>query len=211
MSFSVNGSNNVTPLYNNIPSSTQPIVSPTTNSGATMGSDAVSISSYGNPQQPLPDSANTFKKIKNSVGEMVGNIADKLGFGETRKLINNEFSQVDQTRDGSLNKGEFNVATLNVLDFMGTEFARADKDRDGRVNQKEYANYRKEQLGNMFDRRDASGDKHLNINEIGFIGQQFLANRDPRLDENQDGLVNKREFTRSVVRGTMNIREFLGL
>lgn len=211
MSFSVNGSNQVNQVYNTTTTTTttQPVT--TTNTGASLGSDAINLSSYSNPQQPLPTSATTFKKIGNSFGEFFSNMADKLGFGETRKLLNQEFAQVDQTRDGTLNKGEFNVATLNLLDFMGTEFARADKDRDGRVNEKEYANYRKEQIGNMFERRETSGDKHLNVNEIGFIGQQFLVNRDPRLDENQDGLVNKREFTRGALRGTMNIRDLLGL
>lgn len=208
MSFSISGNSGVNAVYNNqtTTNTSQPVNTAPTSSS--LGSDSVNVTSYAS--QPLPTSATTFKKLGNSVSEMFSNIADKMGFGETRKLINQEFSQVDQTRDGTLNKGEFNVATLNIIDFMGTEFARADKDRDGRVNQKEYANYRKEQLSNAFDRKDASGDKHLNINEIGFIGQQFLANRDTRLDENQDGLVNKREFTRSVVRGTMNIREFLG-
>ncbi|MFN8578739.1 MAG: hypothetical protein U0354_18065 [Candidatus Sericytochromatia bacterium] len=210
MSFSVSGSNQVNQVYNTTTTTTTQPVTTTTTTGTSLGSDSVNLSSYSN-QQPLPTNATTFKKIGNSFGEFFSNVADKLGFGETRKLLNQEFSQVDQTRDGTLNKGEFNVATLNLLDFMGTEFARADKDRDGRVNEKEYANYRKEQIGNMFDRRETSGDKHLNINEIGFIGQQFLINRDPRLDENQDGLVNKREFTRGALRGTMNIRDLLGL
>jgi hypothetical protein len=211
MSFSVNNTSGVNQVYNNTTPSntTQPVT--TSNTGVSLGSDGVSLSSYANPQQPLPTSATTLKKLGNSVSEMFSNVADKLGFGETRKLINQEFAQIDQTKDGTLNKGEFNVGTLNVLDFMGTEFARADKDRDGRVNEKEYATYRKEQISNIFDSKEKSGDKHLNINEIGFIGQQFLANRDTRLDENQDGLVNKREFTRSVVRGNMSIRDFFGL
>ena len=209
MSFSVNASNLVNQILGKptTTNQTQP-VSTGTNTPQIAG-DSVNLTSYNSA--PLPGSATTFKKLGNSVGEMFSNVADKLGFGETRKLINQEFSQVDQTGDGLLNKGEFNVATLNVIDFMGSEFARADKNSDGRVNQKEYVDYRKDQLSNAFERKEKSGDNHLNINEIGFIGQQLLANRDVRLDQNQDGLVNKREFTRSVVKGTMNIRDFLGL
>ncbi len=208
MSFSVNGNNSVNQIFDNKETtSTSQSVNTSTNT-TPMAGDSVNVASYSTA--PLPTSANTFKKLSNSINEMFSNVADKLGFGQTRKLINQEFTQVDNSKNGSLNFGEFNVATLNLFDFTGAEFARADKNGDRSIDQKEYANYRKEQLSNAFDRKETSGDNHLNVNEVGFIGQQLLANRDVRLDANQDGLVNKTEFTRSVVKGTMNIRDFLG-
>lgn len=210
MSFSVSANNIINKIFNKSETTAQTPTAPIQSTTIPMAGDSVNISSYSN-QAPLPEKATTFKQIGNSINQAFGNIADKLGFGETRKLINQEFNQVDLNKDSSLNKGEFNVATLNLFDFTGAEFARADSNRDGQVNQKEYANYRKEQLSNAFDKKETSGDNHLNSKEIGFIGQQMLANRDVRLDENQDGLVNKREFTNSVVRGTMNVRDFLGL
>lgn len=209
MSFSVSANNIINKIFNKSETTAQTPTAPIQSTTIPMAGDSVNIS-YSN-QAPLPEKATTFKQIGNSIGQAFGNIADKLGFGETRKLINQEFSQIDQTRDGNLNKGEFNVATLNLFDFSGAEFAKADSNRDGLVNQKEYANYRKEQLSDAFDKKETSGDNHLNSNEIGFIGKQLLVNKDVRLDENQDGLVNKREFTNSVVRGTMNVRDFLGL
>jgi hypothetical protein len=174
-----------------------------------LASDSVNLSSTAT-QQPLPMEAGGWKKFTNSVGEVFSNIADAMKFGETYNLIRQEFNQVDMNRNATLDIGEFNFATLNLTDFWGTEFAKADQNRNGAVDLGEYVEYRKQQLSYSFERKDASKDKHLNINEVGFIGQQLLANRDPRLDANQDGLVNKREFIRSVVRGTMNIREFLG-
>jgi hypothetical protein len=177
-----------------------------------MSSDSVKLSSVTstNTNQPVTIEAGGWKKFSNALGQMGSSIADALGFGETYNLIRQEFNQVDMNRTGNLQIYEFNMATLNVTDFWGIEFGRADKNRNGSVDKGEYVDYRKQQLTYCFERKDISKDNHLNINEIGVIGQQLLANRDTRLDANQDGLVNKREFIRSVVRGTMNIREFLG-
>lgn len=176
--------------------------------------DSFQVSSTGETTQPedpnaLPTEVGGWKNFTNSIGSMFSNMADALGFGETRKLLRQEFNQVDADKNQSLNKQEFNIATLNLFDFFGTEFARADKNRDGVVVEKEYANYRKEQLSLAFDRRDNNMDNHLTVNEFGFIGRQMLQNRDVRLDENDDGAVNKREFTRASLRGLMNLRDWI--
>lgn len=210
MSLSVSANNllnSVTGIFNK--STTTQAAATTTATTPAMASDAVSLSS--NTNQPLPSEAGTWKKISNSIGEAFSNVADKMHVGETYKVISQEFDVVDKNHNNELNFGEFNIATLNVLDFMGTEFAKADKNHDNKVDRNEYVDYRKQQLGNVFDAKEKSGDKHLNVNEIGFIGQQLLTNRDPRLDENQDGLVNKREFTRAAVRGSISIRDFFGI
>lgn len=206
MSLSIGSNNYVNTEYNT--NTINNTTSTTTNNTTTsMTSDNLSLSTT---TTTLPEQAGTWKKLSNSVGQMFSSIADKLGFGETYKVIAQEFKQVDTSSDGTLNKGEFNVATLNLFDFMGTEFARADKNRDGRVQEREYVDYRKQQLEVEFNKREKTGDNHINVNEIGFIGKQLLTNRDPRLDENQDGLLNKREFTRGAIRGAMSIRDLLG-
>ncbi len=183
--------------------------------GITMGNDKASFTAYASAPpattSALPTEAGGWKRFTNSMGEMFSNIADKMGFGETYKIGSEEFNQVDTSRDGNLNRVEFNLATLNLLDIMGTEFARADKNQDGRVGVHEYVDYRKQQIGNAFNAKDSNNDKHLSINEVGVIGQQLLNNRDPRFDPSQDGLVNKREFIRANLRGAISIRDFLGL
>lgn len=206
MSFSIGSNNPISQIFNNNTSSAPAPQTTTASPTAAYSSDTVNVSNtYANP-----DKAGTLKKLSNSIGEAFSNVADKMGIGETYKVIEQEFNQVDLNKDQSLNQWEFNVATMNLGDIFGTEFARADKNRDGRVQTKEYVEYRKDQLSNAFDRKDANNDSHVSMNEIGSIGKLLLEKRDPRLDENQDGLVNKREFMRSSVKGAISIRDFLG-
>jgi hypothetical protein len=206
MSFSIGSNNPISQIFNNNTSSTPAPQTTTASPTAAYSSDAVNVSNtYANP-----DKAGAFKKLSNSIGEAFSNVADKMGIGETYKVIEQEFNQVDLNKDQSLNQWEFNVATMNLGDIFGTEFARADKNRDGRVQTKEYVEYRKDQLGRAFDQKDSNNDSHVSMNEIGSIGKMLLEKRDPRLDENQDGLVNKREFMRSSVKGSISIRDFLG-
>lgn len=206
MSFSVGSNNPLNQVFNNTTNTTQTPQTTTASPVAAYKSDTISVSNtYNNPDQ-----AGVFKKISNSIGEAFSNVADKMGVGETYKVIEQEFNQVDLNKDQSLNQWEFNVATMNLGDIFGTEFARADKNRDGRVQTKEYVEYRKDQLSRAFDQKDSNNDSHVSVNEIGSIGKMLLEKRDPRLDENQDGLVNKREFMRSSVKGAISIRDFLG-
>lgn len=207
MSTTIGSNNPLGALFNTNTANTA--AAPVSNStpNTQMRTDSVNIANYNT----APAEAGGWKKFSNSFGEMFSNIADKLKIGETYNLVSQEFNQADRDRSGKMNVTEFNVATLNVFDFWGSEFARADQNRDGSVNVSEYVDYRKEQLSNAFDMKDTSNDKHLNSNEIGFIGRQLLANRDPRVDPNNDGMINKREFTRSIVRGSMNIRDLLGI
>ncbi len=191
-------------------SAEKPVVSSLENS------DSLKLSSTTNTYsaqstEPLPTEAGGWKRFTNAMGSMFSNIADGLRFGETYNLISEEHNRGDKDRDGRLNTYEFNVSTLNLLDFWGTEFSRADKNRDNSVDRSEYVDYRKEQLGDAFNFKDKNGDRHVSVNEIGWIGKQFLEKKDPRLDENQDGLVNKREFTRSVIRGSLSIKDLLGI
>lgn len=208
MSLSI-GSNSSVNYVNNNQTNTTAAAASTASNSYTMNSDSLSLSST-NPNQPAPTEAGGWKKFSDSVGNFFSNVADSLHFGKTYNLVRDEYNQVDVNRNGGLDRGEFNVATLNLFDFWGTEFAKADKNQNGNVELNEYVKYRKDQLGYIFESREQSGDNHLNTNEIGFIGRQLLQNRDPRLDENQDGMVNKREFTRSALKGIMNIREYLG-
>jgi len=208
MSLNISGGSNVS--YNQfLPSGTNTQTASTSSTSTSLGSDSLAISTTASTT-PFPTQAGTWTKLKNSVGELFSDMADSMKFGETYKLTKQEFHQVDVNKDQMLDQGEFNLATLNLMDFFGTEFARADRNRDSRVDVDEYAKYRKEQLENVFTRRDLNGDKHHNVNEIGFIGQQLLMNRDVRIDPNQDGLVNKREFVRGSLQGMLNIRDLLG-
>lgn len=158
-----------------------------------------------NTADPNATQAGFFKKVGDLFGEMGSDLAFSMKMGETYRLIDQEFRQVDFNMDGQLNHGEFTVATLNPF-----EFQYADRNMDGRLSQKEYANYRKDRLEQSFQQKDMSGDRHLNIGEIGSVGRVFLANRDPRLDSNMDGLVNKREYVRAQLTLGISIRDVLG-
>jgi hypothetical protein len=165
--------------------------------------DQVQLSST--PADPNTQTAGFFKKVGDSFGEMFGDMAYSMKMGETYRMVDNEFRKVDGNMDGQLNQWEFTMATMNPFDFQ-----YADRNMDGRVNQSEYAKFRKDRLEMAFVQRDVNGDRHLNVAEIGSIGRVFLANRDPRLDANQDGLVNKREFVRAQLTLGVSIRDILG-
>ena len=164
--------------------------------------DQVQVS---NTTDPSTQTAGFFKKTGDVVGEMFSDIAFSMGMGDTYNLIDREFRQVDFNQDGQLNHGEFTVATLNPF-----EFQVADKNYDGRLTQKEYSNYRKERLEIAFKQKDLNGDRHLNVGEIGSVGRIYLANRDPRLDKNLDGLANKREFVQAQLTLGISIRDLFG-
>lgn len=150
-------------------------------------------------------SAGFFKRFGNGMGEMMSDISYSMGMGELYRLVEREFQQVDINYDGSLNRGEFTVATLNPF-----EFDAADRNYDNKVDLKEYAKYRKDRLEASFEQKDANRDSHLNIAEIGSVGRIYMANRDPRLDSNLDGLVNKREYVKANLTLGISIRGALG-
>ncbi len=152
-----------------------------------------------------PESAGFFKKMGNGIGEMFSDLSYSMGMGETYRLVEREFQQADNSRDGLLNHGEFTVATLNPFEFQAV-----DSNYDGRVDKKEYTRYRKDRLEAAFEQKDVNRDSHLNIAEIGSIGRVYLANRDPRLDSNMDGLVNKREYVRAQLTLGISIRDLIG-
>lgn len=162
------------------------------------------------PQQPEAYSqdelsAGFFKRFGNGMGEMMSDISYSMGMGEMYHLVEREFQQVDLDFSGSLNRGEFTVATLNPF-----EFDAADRNYDNKVDLKEYAKYRKDRLEASFEQKDVSRDGHLNIAEIGSVGRIYMANRDPRLDSNLDGLVNKREYVKANLVLGISIRGALG-
>mgnify|MGYP000023481010 CR=1 FL=1 len=164
-------------------------------------------STTSNPEAYNQDqlSAGFFKRFGNGVGEMMSDMSYSLGMGEIYRLVEREFQQVDINYDGSLNRAEFTVATLNPF-----EFDAADRNYDNRIDVKEYAKYRKDRLEASFDQKDQSRDSHLNIAEIGSVGRIYMANRDPRLDNNLDGLVNKREYVKANLTLGISIRGALG-
>lgn len=150
--------------------------------------------------------AGGFKRFGDSVGEFFSNVADSLHIGETYRLIDREFRQIDRSGGGDLNYGEFMLGTLNPFDF-----GYADRNGDQKVSFSEYMTYRKESLGRQFDLKEQSGDGFLNVTEVGTVGRLYLAQRDPRVDANRDGLMNKREFVRSHLTLGISIRDLLGL
>lgn len=164
--------------------------------------DQVQVASTADPNA---QTAGFLKKIGDGFGEMFSDMAYSMNMGETYSLVRREFTQVDLNMDGQLNHGEFTVATLNPFEFQA-----ADKNYDGRLSLNEYANYRKDRLEIAFKQRDVNGDRHLNVAEIGSVGRMYLANRDPRLDRNQDGLANKREFVRAQLTLGISVRDALG-
>lgn len=152
-----------------------------------------------------PESAGMFKRMGDSVSQMFSDMAFGLKMGETYKLIQREFQQIDYNGDSQLNLGEFTMGTLNPFDFQA-----ADRDFDGRVNLKEYASYRKDRLEAAFNQRDTNRDRHINVAEIGSVGRIYLAQRNPNVDLNQDGLLNRREFMRANLTLGINIRDAFG-
>src|SRR5690606_30143919 len=153
MSININGSSAVN--YNYTSNTKTAANTSAASASPSMGTDAVSLSSTAS-SSPFPDKAGGWARFKNSVGEVFSDIADSMKFGETYKLARQEFQQVDINRNQTLDRGEFNIATMNFMDFWGTEFARADKNSDGRVNVDEYAKYRKTQLETIFQSRDVN-------------------------------------------------------
>lgn len=168
-----------------------------------------------NPQFPTPQStqedpqhpetAGFFKKMGDSFSHMFSNMAFGMGMGETYRLIEAEFRQVDLNMDGNLNIAEFTMGTLNPFEFQA-----ADRNFDNRVELREYANYRKEKLESAFQQKDVNSDRHISVGEIGSVGRMYLANRDVRVDANQDGLLNRREFVRANLTLGISIRDALG-
>ncbi len=167
----------------------------------TMPSDSVQLSNAST--QPME--AGFFKKVGDVFGETFSDLAYNMNMGETYRLVDREFRQVDINQDGQLNHGEFTVATLNPF-----EFQNADRNYDGRVTMNEYAKYRKERLEVTFKQKDANADRFLNVTEIGAVGRYYLANRDPRVDLNGDGMMNKREYVRAQLTLGISIRDILG-
>lgn len=152
-----------------------------------------------------PESAGMFKRMGDSVSQMFSDMAFGLKMGETYRLIQHEFQQIDFNGDGQLNVAEFTMGTLNPFEFQA-----ADRDYDGRINAKEYASYRKDRLEAAFNQRDSNGDRHMNVTEIGAVGRIYLAQRNPNVDLNQDGLLNRREFVRANLTLGINIRDAFG-
>lgn len=181
--------------------------SPTTNTAAAVAtaspysSDQVQVSSTTEP----PEKASFFKKMGDSFGQMFSDMAYSMGSGETYRLVEQEFRQIDWNMDGSLNVAEFTMGTLNPF-----EFGNADTNYDNQISIKEYAQYRKHRLEAAFEQKDINSDRHLNVAEIGSVGRIYLANRDPRVDTNTDGFLNKREFVRANLTLGISIRDALG-
>ena len=96
-------------------------------------------------------SAGFFKRMGNGIGEMMSDLSYNLGMGELHYLVEREFQQVDINYDGSLNRAEFTVATLNPF-----EFDAADRNYDNKIDLKEYARYRKDRLEASFDQKETS-------------------------------------------------------
>ncbi|MEZ0368207.1 MAG: hypothetical protein ACAI44_03870 [Candidatus Sericytochromatia bacterium] len=169
----------------------------------TYSADQVQVASTNT--DPNTQTAGFWKKTGDVFGEMFSDMAYSMNMGETYDLVRREFQQCDFNLDGQLNMGEFTVATMNPF-----EFQVADKNYDGRLSLNEFANYRKERLEISFKQKDVNGDRHLNVAEIGSVGRMYLANRDPRLDRNMDGLANKREYVRAQLTLGISIRDMFG-
>lgn len=185
-------------------SSATTAAAPTTAAPApTYSADSVQVAST--PQDPNQLTAGFGKKVGDMFGEFFSDIAYSMKMGETYNLVDREFRQVDFNSDGVLNHGEFTVATLNPF-----EFQVADRDYNGSVTMSEYTKYRKERLEMSFRQKDMNSDRHLNLAEIGSVGRLYLANRDPRLDSNLDGLVNKREYVKAQLTLGISIRDLFG-
>ena len=152
-----------------------------------------------------PEEASFFKRAGDSFSQMFSNMAFGMGFGETFRLIETEFRQIDLNMDGNLNVAEFTMGTLNPF-----EFRAADRNYDNVVELREYANYRKEKIESAFYQKDVNSDKHINVAEIGSVGRMYLANRDVRVDSNQDGFLNRREFVKANLTLGISIRDALG-
>lgn len=157
------------------------------------------------PVDPNTQTAGFLKKTGDVFGQMFSDMAYGMHMGETYDLVRREFQQVDRNYDGILNQGEFMLATLNPFDFQA-----ADRNFDGGISLSEYADYRKSRLELAFKQKDVNGDRHLNIGEIGAVGRWYMANNDPRLDRNLDGLVNKREYVRAQLTLGISLRDMFG-
>lgn len=201
MTLSVQSSNPIASWFGGSAqtASTAPVPAATSPS---LAQDSVQLSNSATTQ---PMEAGFFKKFGDSVGEMFSDMAYGMGMGETYRLVEREFRQVDLNGDGTLNHGEFTVATLNPFEFQS-----ADRNYDGRVTLSEYAKYRKDRLEIAFKQKDTNADRFLNVTEIGAVGRYYLANRDPRVDSNMDGLMSKREYVRAQLTLGISIRDLLG-
>lgn len=149
--------------------------------------------------------AGFFKKTGDAIGNFFSDIADSMKFGKTYKLIEQEFRQVDRNGDNQLNFWEFTAGTIQPFHFNN-----ADRNLDQFISLNEYVDYRKKSLDMAFAQKEVSGDRFLNHTEIGVIGRQLLLNRDVRVDPNQDGMMNKREFMRANLTLGISIRDALG-
>jgi hypothetical protein len=193
--------NPIVNFFNNSGSAAPATTAPAAPAMPGMTSDNVQLSSAST--QPME--AGFFKKVGDVFGEMFSDMAYGMHMGETYKLVDREFRQVDINQDGVLNHGEFTVATLNPF-----EFQNADRNYDGRVTMSEYGKYRKERLEIAFKQKDSNADRFLNVAEVGSVGRYYLANRDPRVDSNGDGLMSKREYVRAQLTLGISIRDILG-
>lgn len=200
MSLSISN-NPIAKFFGTAGSTVAPAATAPTTTAPTMPSDSVQLSNAST--QPME--AGFFKKVGDVFGETFSDLAYNMNMGETYRLVDREFRQVDINQDGQLNHGEFTVATLNPF-----EFQNADRNYDGRVTMNEYAKYRKERLEVTFKQKDANADRFLNVTEIGAVGRYYLANRDPRVDLNGDGMMNKREYVRAQLTLGISIRDILG-
>lgn len=200
MSLSISN-NPIAQFFGSSSTPAAPSTAPTATAPPTMPSDSVQLSNAAT--QPME--AGFFKKVGDVFGQTFSDLAYSMNMGETYRLVDREFRQVDINQDGVLNHGEFTVATLNPF-----EFQNADRNYDGRVTMNEYAKYRKERLEITFKQKDGNADRFLNVAEIGAVGRYYLANRDPRVDLNGDGLMSKREYVRAQLTLGISIRDILG-
>lgn len=180
-----------------------PAATPAAASTTAYSADTVQVA--GTSADPNTQSAGFWKKTSDVFGQMFSDMAYNMHMGDTYELVRREFQQVDRNYDGTLDKGEFMLATLNPFDYQA-----ADHNYDGRITLSEYADYRKNRIELSFKQKDVNGDRHLNIAEIGTVGRWYMANHDARLDANQDGLVNKREYVRAQLTLGISLRDMFG-
>lgn len=167
------------------------------NNTTTSTNDTFNSAFPGNPNNSAIQNADKkaafFQKMTNSIGNVVGKIADAMGLGTLSKYAKSSFNSFDADKNKGIDNNEF----MAVSSIVGKSFAEVDKNTDNKVTFSEFKSVVSQIVENDFKMADTNADGFLNYNEASASGKVVqLGSNNSFLehDANKDELLSKNEF-----------------
>uniref|UniRef100_A0A183CM59 EF-hand domain-containing protein n=1 Tax=Globodera pallida TaxID=36090 RepID=A0A183CM59_GLOPA len=166
-----------------------------------------------------------FKRSRNRGRHCNGKAPNGTGlniFGHREGDLQEIFREFDLNGDGFIQRDELRQVMLKMgqsptEEELGAMFEAADTNKDGQISFQEFlciarANPLSLSLKAVFEELDVDGDGHITRSELRTAFQQMghtLNDADikaiyKRVDKNQDGKINFKEFCEMMTRGSSN-------